>query len=204
MLRGVADPLHSSFRLSYNMLLNLTKIEGGEATYLIHRSFLQFSDSLQTPKLKTDIATLTEESNGIEIKEEALASTYHQLLTERNIMEERLMEFTHEPDVLLPFLNPGRVVHVVDGNRVFGWGIILNFHQMSKANQRKMRDAGVSLDVGDHWVDVLLPTQPTGLVPYDRPEPFDPSSSGDPDIQIVPCMLKNLNRISALRVNDYP
>ena len=34
MVRGTADPIHSEFHLGYNMLLNLTRIEGGEPTHL--------------------------------------------------------------------------------------------------------------------------------------------------------------------------
>ena len=64
MLRGTADPLHSEFHLGYNMLLNLTRIEGGEATHLIHRSFLQFTDTLQTPAIIEELENLEKEYGG--------------------------------------------------------------------------------------------------------------------------------------------
>jgi ATP-dependent RNA helicase DOB1 len=37
MLKGHADPLNSSFRLSYNMLLNLLRVEGIDPEHLIKK-----------------------------------------------------------------------------------------------------------------------------------------------------------------------
>jgi ATP-dependent RNA helicase DOB1 len=42
MLLGQADPLNSQFHLTYNMLLNLMRVEGVDPEYLIKRSFHQF------------------------------------------------------------------------------------------------------------------------------------------------------------------
>eukprot|EP00494_Astrolonche_serrata_P034437 UN34706 len=70
MLRGVADRLTSEFHLGYNMLLNLTRIEGIEAQYLIHRSFLQFGQSLQTPEVEGKIEKLNKELEGLIIDHE--------------------------------------------------------------------------------------------------------------------------------------
>ena len=64
MVRGTADPIHSEFHLGYNMLLNLTRIEGGEPTHLIHRSFLQFTDTLQTPAIIEELENLEKQYGG--------------------------------------------------------------------------------------------------------------------------------------------
>lgn len=42
ILKGKADPLISSFHLSYNMLLNSLRLEDTEPEYIIRRSFHQF------------------------------------------------------------------------------------------------------------------------------------------------------------------
>ena len=39
MLKGMSDPLNSSFHLGYNMLLNSMRIEGYDPEYIIRRSF---------------------------------------------------------------------------------------------------------------------------------------------------------------------
>ena len=53
-----ADPLNSSFHLSYNMLLNLLRFEGADPEYLIKRSFYQFQCDKQTPGWEEGIKTL--------------------------------------------------------------------------------------------------------------------------------------------------
>ncbi len=42
MVKGAADPLHSEFRLSGPMLLNLTRLESWSPDALLLRSFRQF------------------------------------------------------------------------------------------------------------------------------------------------------------------
>ncbi len=42
MLKGVSDPLLSSFHLKYNMLLSSIRMEDTDPEYIIRRSFKQF------------------------------------------------------------------------------------------------------------------------------------------------------------------
>jgi len=39
MLKGVSEPLNSSFHLSYNMLVNALRIEDTDPEWIIRRSF---------------------------------------------------------------------------------------------------------------------------------------------------------------------
>ena len=64
MLKGVSDHLHSEFHLGYNMLMNLSRIQDLDPISLIHRSFLQFQDSLKTPVIEKQMNTLQENING--------------------------------------------------------------------------------------------------------------------------------------------
>ena len=49
MVKGAADPLHSEFRLSGPMLLNLTRLESWSPDTLLMRSFRQFQAERNAP-----------------------------------------------------------------------------------------------------------------------------------------------------------
>lgn len=58
MLKGVSDPLNSSFHLSYNMLLNSLRIEDIDIDYIVKRSFHQFQNDLALPQMATKLQQL--------------------------------------------------------------------------------------------------------------------------------------------------
>jgi ATP-dependent RNA helicase DOB1 len=49
-----------------------------------------------------------------------------------------LRKIVHTPQRLLPFLNIGRIIRLVDGSVDWGYGISLNFHK--KDQQKKNRN----------------------------------------------------------------
>lgn len=51
MTQGEADPLNSQFRLTYNMILNLLRVEGINPEYMLERSFAQFQNYASLPHL---------------------------------------------------------------------------------------------------------------------------------------------------------
>ena len=42
ILKGIADPLNSTFHLGYNMLLNLLRVEDSNPHHMMRRCFLQY------------------------------------------------------------------------------------------------------------------------------------------------------------------
>ena len=50
-LQGAADPLNSQFRLTYNMVLNLLRVEGINPEFMLERSFYQFQNYAALPAL---------------------------------------------------------------------------------------------------------------------------------------------------------
>ena len=52
MVKGEADRLNSAFHLSYNMILNLMRVEGVSPEYMLERCFFQFQTNLGMPKLE--------------------------------------------------------------------------------------------------------------------------------------------------------
>ena len=58
MLKGVSDPLSSTFHLGYSMLLNLMRVEGADPEHVIKRSFYQFQHDRFAPNIVTALHLL--------------------------------------------------------------------------------------------------------------------------------------------------
>ena len=50
VLKGQADPLNSAFHLTYNMVLNLLRVEEINPEYMLERSFYQFQNYSTIPE----------------------------------------------------------------------------------------------------------------------------------------------------------
>jgi len=55
MLMGEADRLNSAFHLSYNMLLNLMRLEGIPPEFMLERCFFQFQNNAEIPQMEQGI-----------------------------------------------------------------------------------------------------------------------------------------------------
>lgn len=51
LLQGEPDPLNSAFHLTYNMVLNLLRVEEINPEYMLERSFYQFQNYASIPQL---------------------------------------------------------------------------------------------------------------------------------------------------------
>jgi ATP-dependent RNA helicase DOB1 len=52
MLMGEADRLNSAFHLSYNMVLNLMRLEGIPPEFMLERCFFQFQNNSEIPQME--------------------------------------------------------------------------------------------------------------------------------------------------------
>jgi ATP-dependent RNA helicase DOB1 len=59
MIKGEADRLNSAFHLSYNMILNLMRVEGVNPELMLERCFFQFQTNLNVPVLEAGVHVLT-------------------------------------------------------------------------------------------------------------------------------------------------
>lgn len=51
LVKGAADPINSAFHLTYNMVLNLLRVEEINPEYMLERSFFQFQQYASIPSL---------------------------------------------------------------------------------------------------------------------------------------------------------
>jgi len=67
ILYGDPDPLNSSYRISYNMLLNMMRVEDVDPEYLLKASFHQFQQESEAPALENQADELEVMAREVEI-----------------------------------------------------------------------------------------------------------------------------------------
>eukprot|EP00727_Mastigamoeba_balamuthi_P014523 m51a1_g9696 putative ATP-dependent RNA helicase (1034) ;mRNA; f:1368526-1372611 len=142
MVFGGADALNSAFRLSYNMVLNLLRVEGVDPEHLICKSFRQFQLDRSIPDVTKKVAELEEQMNAITVADESVVSEYYFIRANLEKLREKLREYVNQPLHSVAFLQPGRVVKLrpdasstavvysASGSGVAvqgGWGAVISF-----------------------------------------------------------------------------
>ncbi|XP_014242264.1 exosome RNA helicase MTR4 [Cimex lectularius] len=150
LFQGKADALNSAFHLSYNMILNLIRVDDINPEYLLDRSFFQFQNHANIPVLKTELKQVEEKLANIEIKHETDVSSYDRLVKEREQLYKEYVAYIHNPDVIQQFLRPGRLVRIKEMKKEedFGWAMLLSFKVInSKKKNPAQEPATLTIDV---------------------------------------------------------
>ena len=74
---------------------------------------------------------LEHEQTAIVINDEKQAMAYYRIRQQLEKLKKELHAYITRPKYCLPFLQPGRLVRVVDGDCDFGWGCVVNFQKKS-------------------------------------------------------------------------
>ncbi|XP_031433324.1 exosome RNA helicase MTR4-like [Clupea harengus] len=131
LLKGSADPLNSAFHLTYNMVLNLLRVEEINPEYMLEKSFYQFQHYRAVPGVVEKMKKLEEQYNAIEIPNEESVVTYYKIRQQLAKLAKEIEEFVRKPKYCLPFLQPGRLVKVKNEEADYGWGVVVNFSKKS-------------------------------------------------------------------------
>jgi ATP-dependent RNA helicase DOB1 len=183
MLKGHADALNSSFHLSYNMLLNLLRVEGCDPEALISRSFHQFQHDHHVPQLQQQLATLQTRTEQLQQAlqlseaEQGQLEEYHLLRSQLEQLKEVLREAVMQPIHILPFITPGRLIRVQDQ-----WGVVVNYQKKPQTGAVGSNAASVS-----YIIDALLPASVI-------------RDGGGTELDVVPVTVGALQVVSSLRV----
>jgi len=129
IVKGKADPLNSSFKLTYNMVLNLLRVEGINPEFMLERSFYQFQHFSTIPALYDKLKMFEEQYEAVKIENEEEVARYYKLKKKLETVQEQISTMSNEPKYLIPFLQPGRLVTVKYGDQNFDWCVVLNFHK---------------------------------------------------------------------------
>jgi len=191
MIKGQADSLNSSFYVGYNMLLNLLRVEEMDPETLMRKSFHQYQHDRELPDLEKKLKTMEAEKSQIKITGEETVAEYYHLRMQLHKLKQNLREFMNQPVYSVPFLQPGRLVKVTDGDQEWGWGVVVNFQKKKEQGQ------SISGVKTNYVVDVLLNCSST-TEPGAKPVPCAPGEKAV--MQVIPILLPLLDGISSLRI----
>ncbi|XP_028273277.1 exosome RNA helicase MTR4 [Parambassis ranga] len=193
LLKGSADPLNSAFHLTYNMVLNLLRVEEINPEYMLEKSFYQFQHYRSLPGVVERIKKLEEQYHAIDIPNEENVVTYFKIRQQLAKLGKEIQEFIHKPKYCLPFLQPGRLVKVKNEDVDFGWGVVVNFSK--KSNVKSTTDSEPL-----YVVEVLLHCSKDSVknAATEAQKPAAPGETGE--MQVVPVMLHLLTSISSVRL----
>ncbi|XP_072762709.1 exosome RNA helicase MTR4 [Anoplolepis gracilipes] len=191
IVQGKPDPINSAFHLTYNMVLNLLRVEEINPEYMLERSFFQFQNQAGIPALYNKVKELYTTYNTVNVERYDEISSYHDIREQLDRLTGQFRSFMTQPQYLLPFLQPGRLVKVKNEFETFDWGIIVNFKKKNPKNPVKDKTIIV--------VDVLL------HISKDSKEgcPIPCRKDEEGEMEVVPVLHNLISQISSLRLY-YP
>uniref|UniRef100_A0A8C5TDW8 Exosome RNA helicase MTR4 n=1 Tax=Malurus cyaneus samueli TaxID=2593467 RepID=A0A8C5TDW8_9PASS len=194
LLKGSADPLNSAFHLTYNMVLNLLRVEEINPEYMLEKSFYQFQHYRTIPEIVERVNNLEAQYNKIVIPNEESVVIYYRIRQQLARLGKDIEEYIHKPKYCLPFLQPGRLVKVKNEGDDYGWGVVVNFSKKSnvKPNSSELDPLYV--------VEVLLHCSKDSLKnsATESAKPARPEEKGE--MQVVPVLVHLVTAISSVRL----
>lgn len=198
IVKGLPDPINSAFHLTYNMVLNLLRVEEINPEYMLERSFFQFQKHCDIPQLYEKLRNLTDAFNAFEIPNEEDVATYFRICEQLKSLESEAHSYMIKPENCIRFLQPGRMVNVVNSEDDFGWGIVINYQKKTVTSTDKNATATV-IYVADVLLHVSTESAKTKSTTCLKPPP--PGEKGE--MQVVPIKLDLIRQFSSVRVY-YP
>ncbi|KAJ2831705.1 ATP-dependent RNA helicase mtr4 [Coemansia erecta] len=218
MVKGEPDVLNSAFHLSYNMILNLMRVETFTPQFMLERSFYQFQTHAEIPKLEARAEELQAEVAVMRIEDEPAVKRFYDLRTQLDQMSADMTKVLIHPSHSLPFLQPGRFVRVNTGGLNFGWGCVTFFQRKiikekgKKSNPRAAEEELKRQGADGYIVDVLLHCKRADSATLRK---LEATSATEGEMAIVPCELSDtsgetmvvpvllscIDRISSVRVH---
>ncbi|XP_076658457.1 exosome RNA helicase Mtr4 [Halictus rubicundus] len=192
IVQGKADPINSAFHLTYNMVLNLLRVEEINPEYMLERSFYQFQNQASIPDLYNKVKELQAAYNAVDIDKYNQISSYHDIREQLDRLTTEFRSYLTKPEYLLPFLQPGRLVKVKNENEMFDWGIIVNFKKKNPKNPTGKENTVIIIDILLH----ISKESSEGC-----PVPCHEGQEGE--VEVVPVLHTLISQISSLRLY-YP
>ncbi|XP_061228076.1 exosome RNA helicase MTR4 isoform X4 [Neopsephotus bourkii] len=194
LLKGSADPLNSAFHLTYNMVLNLLRVEEINPEYMLEKSFYQFQHYRTIPEIVERVTKLERQYNKILIPNEENVVIYYKIRQQLAKMSKEIEQYVHKPKYCLPFLQPGRLVKVKSEDDNVGWGVVVNFSKKSNAKPNC-----AELD-SLYVVEVLLYCSKDSLKnsTVESAKPISLDEKGE--MQVVPILVHLVAAISSVRL----
>lgn len=129
LMGGGADVLLSSFHLTYNMVLNLLRVEDIDPEFMMKRSFAQFQRLRDKPTLEAKCSALQSSIADIHVEHEEVFRQYticDGLLSKKRAEADAILR---QPKFLKNWIQAGRFVRIIrTSDQIdFGWGVCRSF-----------------------------------------------------------------------------
>lgn len=221
IMSGSAEPLKSTFKLGYNMLLNLLRAEEADPEYVIARSLAQFQADRALPANEEKLRELEVERDAVVVGgqdvgvEEHEVKSYFKLRDVAEKLRKEVRDLIHKPSNILAFLQPGRLTRVRDEklDMDYGWGAIVQFTRKGSGNGKKPEDERYTIDVllrceagsnkGKRPRPCKLPAQTAQIKKENGTQPKGKRRDEEPPKEewiVVNSSFRDLDGLSALRV----
>lgn len=195
IVQGKPDPINSAFHLTYNMVLNLLRVEEINPEYMLERSFFQFQNQSSIPDLYKKVQDKQKSYENFDIKDEASITSYHHIREQLDSLGKKYHEFYTNPQYLVPFLHPGRMVKVKTEDDEYDWGMIVNFKKDTKDNTKNPLKSVTKLTV-----ECLLHVDDESEKD-EIPKPCPKGKKGS--VEVVTVESRLITKVSSLRIY-YP
>ncbi|KAG0347735.1 ATP-dependent RNA helicase mtr4 [Podila humilis] len=202
MVKGTTDPLNSAFHLSYNMILNLTRVEGISPEYMLDRCFYQFQNTGNIPKLKEELAVLEADKTEIVFDDEIIIAGYHDVRQQLMKLRKDVRDVITHPTHALPYMQGGRIIKVSYEDQDFGWGVVTGYNRRLPTTMRGQPPPPNMDPI--YILDVLLECAPNtevvagfnGLAPDVKATPRGVKG----ELKVVPILLSCIEQIATPRI----
>ncbi|KAG5490183.1 hypothetical protein JKF63_00302 [Porcisia hertigi] len=194
---GGADVLLSSFHLTYNMVLNLLRVEDVDPEFMMKRSFSQFQRLRNKPALEEKEAVLRKSIDEINVPHENAFRQY--TICEGMIAKKKseVDQILRQPKFLKNWVQGGRFVHIVRASDQldFGWGICRSFS--AKSTNPDFSDASAfSIQAAVICMKASV-SNPSALTPC----PVSEYTSEKADLYTVTFDFSDVQSLSTLKTN---
>jgi ATP-dependent RNA helicase DOB1 len=195
ILYGEADPLFSSYHISYNMLLNMLRVEGADPEFVVRSSFHQFQQEQEAPALELQASELEAEMAAIQVEGEEEIEEWHTMTEQLKKLEHDVRQTVMAPEKCLPYIQTGRLIQARQDEKGYdwGWGTVVNMHHTkdrSGVPSYTVECLALTIESGDEGADAA-----TGLRP---PKECEEALA---KMRVVPLPLNSICKLSAVRVH---
>lgn len=205
IVRGEQDKLNSAFYLGYNMILNLTRVEGINPEYMLEHCFFQFQNQASVTGLQKQVEQMEQKRLDMVIEHENEIKEYYDLRHKLEGYTKDMKAVVTDPQYLLKFLQAGRLVQVKHNEHEFGWGSVVNFIKVRPSKRQKEEDIprgqSVIVDVLMNVASDVTPPHSSSKLEEDLPKGVRPPGLDEQaKMEVVPVMNGTLYELSTLRI----
>jgi len=193
IIKGEPDNLNSAFHLTYNMVLNLLRVEEVNPEYMMERSFHQFQNYSNIPQIYNNVKKLEEKVSGMKVELEDEVSSYSRLRDQLTSLGKEFHSWLTKAQYIAPFLQPGRLVRIKSGDQEFGWGAIVNMKRQKPSGEASLEDDTFVIDV---LLNVTKETSKSKIAS----ELCAVSDGEKGEMIVVPLLLHLVQQISSVRL----